>query len=227
MCLEVKVLKPRLTFLLASSQRLIQEEKESTELRAEEIENRVASVSLEGLNLARMHHHGASITASATASSLASSSPPSGHSTPKLDPRSPARDMERMGVMTLVSKTFVTATNILCNFIFPSFFQCESSWQSFKPDRCLFTIYLHSPVSAWAHMCPSYLQFTVLLHYKTDKPAKTSDGQRDLLSLPHTAAFRVRVLCEVWASTFRDLCLIFRDYTPLFFFKLHTKYVSL
>lgn len=86
--------------------RLIQEEKESTELRAEEIENRVASVSLEGLNLARMHHHGASITASATASSLASSSPPSGHSTPKLDPRSPARDMERMGVMTLVSICF-------------------------------------------------------------------------------------------------------------------------
>ncbi|XP_056281357.1 liprin-alpha-2 isoform X7 [Pseudoliparis swirei] len=83
--------------------RLIQEEKESTELREEEIENRVASVSLEGLNLARMHHHGASITASATASSLASSSPPSGHSTPKLDPRSPARDMERMGVMTLPS----------------------------------------------------------------------------------------------------------------------------
>uniref|UniRef100_A0A8C5AS31 PTPRF interacting protein alpha 2 n=1 Tax=Gadus morhua TaxID=8049 RepID=A0A8C5AS31_GADMO len=85
--------------------RLIQEEKESTELRAEEIENRVASVSLEGLNLARMHHHhgGACITSSATASSLASSSPPSGHSTPKLDPRSPAHDMERMGVMTLPS----------------------------------------------------------------------------------------------------------------------------
>lgn len=91
--------------LLGSPNRLIQEEKESTELRAEEIENRVASISLEGLNLARMHHHGASITASATASSLASSSPPSGHSTPKLDPRSPARDMERMGVMTLVCTT--------------------------------------------------------------------------------------------------------------------------
>uniref|UniRef100_A0A8C7K2Y9 PTPRF interacting protein alpha 2 n=1 Tax=Oncorhynchus kisutch TaxID=8019 RepID=A0A8C7K2Y9_ONCKI len=82
--------------------RLIQEEKESTELRAEEIENRVASVSLEGLNLARMHHPGASITASATASSLASSSPPSGHSTPKLDHRSTA-DIERMGIMTLPS----------------------------------------------------------------------------------------------------------------------------
>ncbi|XP_063303213.1 liprin-alpha-2 isoform X9 [Pelobates fuscus] len=82
--------------------RLIQEEKESTELRAEEIENRVASVSLEGLNLARMHP-GTSITGSVTASSLASSSPPSGHSTPKLTPRSPAREMDRMGIMTLPS----------------------------------------------------------------------------------------------------------------------------
>ncbi|KAK4828663.1 hypothetical protein QYF61_000381 [Mycteria americana] len=82
--------------------RLIQEEKESTELRAEEIENRVASVSLEGLNLARVHQ-GTSITGSVTASSLASSSPPSGHSTPKLTPRSPAREMDRMGVMTLTN----------------------------------------------------------------------------------------------------------------------------
>uniref|UniRef100_A0A8P0SBD9 PTPRF interacting protein alpha 2 n=1 Tax=Canis lupus familiaris TaxID=9615 RepID=A0A8P0SBD9_CANLF len=82
--------------------RLIQEEKESTELRAEEIENRVASVSLEGLNLARVHP-GTTITASVTASSLASSSPPSGHSTPKLTPRSPAREMDRMGVMTLIA----------------------------------------------------------------------------------------------------------------------------
>uniref|UniRef100_A0A8C1D4C2 PTPRF interacting protein alpha 2 n=1 Tax=Cyprinus carpio carpio TaxID=630221 RepID=A0A8C1D4C2_CYPCA len=91
--------------------RLIQEEKETTELRAEEIENRVASVSLEGLNLARVHHPGASITASATASSLASSSPPSGHSTPKLTPRSPARDMERMGVMTLDKATIKCETS--------------------------------------------------------------------------------------------------------------------
>ncbi|XP_046728851.1 liprin-alpha-2 isoform X1 [Silurus meridionalis] len=78
--------------------RLIQEEKECTEQRAEEIEHRVASVSLEGLNLAR-----SLITASATASSLTSSSPPSGQSSPKHTPRSPARDMERMGVMTLPS----------------------------------------------------------------------------------------------------------------------------
>ncbi|GAB1295546.1 Liprin-alpha-2 [Apodemus speciosus] len=98
--------------------RLIQEEKESTELRAEEIENRVASVSLEGLNLARVHP-GTSITASVTASSLASSSPPSGHSTPKLTPRSPAREMDRMGVMTLghhqpttQKETFYTCTGL-------------------------------------------------------------------------------------------------------------------
>ncbi|XP_078077286.1 liprin-alpha-2 [Mustelus asterias] len=83
--------------------RLIQEEKESTELRAEEIEHRVGSVSLEGLNLARMHP-ARSITGSVTASSLASSSPPiSGHSTPKFRARSPARDIDRMGIMTLPS----------------------------------------------------------------------------------------------------------------------------
>lgn len=92
--------------------RLIQEEKESTELRAEEIENRVASVSLEGLNLARVHQ-GTSITGSVTASSLASSSPPSGHSTPKLTPRSPAREMDRMGVMTLVRNLVMTVFDVI------------------------------------------------------------------------------------------------------------------
>lgn len=92
--------------------RLIQEEKESTELRAEEIENRVASVSLEGLNLARVHQ-GTSITGSVTASSLASSSPPSGHSTPKLTPRSPAREMDRMGVMTLVRNLTMTIFDVI------------------------------------------------------------------------------------------------------------------
>lgn len=92
--------------------RLIQEEKESTELRAEEIENRVASVSLEGLNLARVHQ-GTSITGSVTASSLASSSPPSGHSTPKLTPRSPAREMDRMGVMTLVRTSVMPILGVI------------------------------------------------------------------------------------------------------------------
>lgn len=101
--------------------RLIQEEKESTELRAEEIENRVASVSLEGLNLARVHQ-GTSITGSVTASSLASSSPPSGHSTPKLTPRSPAREMDRMGVMTLVRDSVMLIWGVI--FLASSFTVC-------------------------------------------------------------------------------------------------------
>uniref|UniRef100_A0A8C3B0D2 PTPRF interacting protein alpha 2 n=1 Tax=Cyclopterus lumpus TaxID=8103 RepID=A0A8C3B0D2_CYCLU len=78
--------------------RLIQEEKESTELRAEEIENRVASVSLEGLNLP-------------PPPPWPPPSPPRRTSTPKLDPRSPARDMERMGVMTLVSCLTIAAVD--------------------------------------------------------------------------------------------------------------------
>uniref|UniRef100_A0A8C5T4G3 PTPRF interacting protein alpha 4 n=1 Tax=Malurus cyaneus samueli TaxID=2593467 RepID=A0A8C5T4G3_9PASS len=63
--------------------RMIQEEKESTELRAEELETRVTSGSMEGLNLTQLCKR-ASIPTSLTALSLASSSPPlSGRSTPK------------------------------------------------------------------------------------------------------------------------------------------------
>uniref|UniRef100_A0A4W3GNY2 PTPRF interacting protein alpha 2 n=1 Tax=Callorhinchus milii TaxID=7868 RepID=A0A4W3GNY2_CALMI len=100
--------------------RLIQEEKESTELRAEEIENRVGSISLEGLNLARVHP-GTSITGSVTASSLASSSPPlSGCSTPKFPARSPARDIDRMGIMTLVKDSREDKATIKCETSPPS-----------------------------------------------------------------------------------------------------------
>uniref|UniRef100_A0A8D2N7D8 PTPRF interacting protein alpha 4 n=1 Tax=Zonotrichia albicollis TaxID=44394 RepID=A0A8D2N7D8_ZONAL len=55
--------------------RMIQEEKESTELRAEELETRVTSGSMEGLNLTQLCKR-ASIPTSLTALSLASSSPP-------------------------------------------------------------------------------------------------------------------------------------------------------
>uniref|UniRef100_A0A4W3KC73 PTPRF interacting protein alpha 4 n=1 Tax=Callorhinchus milii TaxID=7868 RepID=A0A4W3KC73_CALMI len=83
--------------------RMIQEEKESTEQRAEEIEHRVSSGSMDGLNLTRIRA-GTSIPNSLTALSLASSSPPlSGRSTPKLTPRSSAHELDRMGIMTLVS----------------------------------------------------------------------------------------------------------------------------
>ncbi|XP_043561267.1 liprin-alpha-1-like isoform X7 [Chiloscyllium plagiosum] len=82
--------------------RLIQEEKESTQQRAEEIESRVGSGSLDGLNLCR--YRGGTLPASFTGSSLASSSPPgSGHSTPRRTPRNPAHEIDRLGVMTLPS----------------------------------------------------------------------------------------------------------------------------
>ncbi|XP_069401216.1 liprin-alpha-4 isoform X3 [Ovis canadensis] len=83
--------------------RMIQEEKESTELRAEELETRVTSGSMEALDLTQLHKRG-SIPTSLTALSLASASLPlSGRATPKLTSRSAAQDLDRMGVMTLPS----------------------------------------------------------------------------------------------------------------------------
>ncbi|XP_061487792.1 liprin-alpha-4 isoform X2 [Rhineura floridana] len=83
--------------------RMIQEEKESTELRAEQLESRVTSGSMEALNLTQLRKR-ASIPTSLTALSLASSSPPvSGRSTPKLNSRSAAQDLDRICSMTLPS----------------------------------------------------------------------------------------------------------------------------
>lgn len=90
-------------FSLVSSTflRLIQEEKESTELRAEEIESRVSSVALDAPPLPPSSLGGRDsigrgyMTPSITSSTLASPSPPSsGHSTPRL-PHSPARETDR------------------------------------------------------------------------------------------------------------------------------------
>ncbi|XP_069095106.1 liprin-alpha-4 isoform X2 [Pleurodeles waltl] len=83
--------------------RMIQEEKESTELRAEQIENRVSSGSMDGLNLTQ-HRKRTSIPTSLTALSLASPSPSvSGQSTPKHYSRGSTHDLDRMGIMTLPS----------------------------------------------------------------------------------------------------------------------------
>ncbi|XP_060695114.1 liprin-alpha-1-like isoform X3 [Hemiscyllium ocellatum] len=101
--------------------RLIQEEKESTQQRAEEIESRVGSGSLDGLNLCR--YRGGTLPASFTGSSLASSSPPgSGHSTPRRTPRNPAHEIDRLGVMTLLEKedTREDKTTIKCETSPPS-----------------------------------------------------------------------------------------------------------
>ncbi|XP_068116506.1 liprin-alpha-1 isoform X1 [Hyperolius riggenbachi] len=83
--------------------RLIQEEKETTEQRAEEIESRVGSGSLDNLGRFRSL---TSIPPSFTGSSLAGNSPPgSGRSTPRRIPHSPAREVDRLGVMTLPSSS--------------------------------------------------------------------------------------------------------------------------
>ncbi|XP_027625182.1 liprin-alpha-1 isoform X3 [Tupaia chinensis] len=80
--------------------RLIQEEKENTEQRAEEIESRVGSGSLDNLGRFRSM----SSIPPYPASSLAGSSPPgSGRSTPRRMPHSPAREVDRLGIMTLPS----------------------------------------------------------------------------------------------------------------------------
>ncbi|RLW10428.1 hypothetical protein DV515_00002516 [Chloebia gouldiae] len=78
--------------------RLIQEEKENTEQRAEEIESRVGSGSLE----AHGRFRSLGSIAPALGGALAGSSPPgSGRSTPRRIPHSPAREVDRMGIMTL------------------------------------------------------------------------------------------------------------------------------
>ncbi|XP_056657144.1 liprin-alpha-1 isoform X6 [Monodelphis domestica] len=79
--------------------RLIQEEKENTEQRAEEIESRVGSGSLDNLgrfrSLSSLPPH--------PSSCLSGSSPPgSGRSTPRRHPHSPAREVDRLGIMTLL-----------------------------------------------------------------------------------------------------------------------------
>ncbi|XP_034535558.1 liprin-alpha-1 isoform X2 [Notolabrus celidotus] len=80
--------------------RMIQEEKESTAIRAEEIECRVGS----GESLGGRFRSMSSIPPSLCAgSSLGGSPPGSGHSTPRRVPRSPNRELDRMGVMTLPS----------------------------------------------------------------------------------------------------------------------------
>uniref|UniRef100_A0A8B9CQB3 PTPRF interacting protein alpha 1 n=1 Tax=Anser brachyrhynchus TaxID=132585 RepID=A0A8B9CQB3_9AVES len=74
--------------------RLIQEEKENTEQRAEEIESRVGSGSLDAHGRFRSM---SSIPPPYASGSLAGSSPPgSGRSTPRRIPHSPAREVDRL-----------------------------------------------------------------------------------------------------------------------------------
>ncbi|KAK0136747.1 Liprin-alpha-1 [Merluccius polli] len=80
--------------------RMIQEEKENTSIRAEEIECRVGS----GDSLGGRFRSMSSIPPSLPGGSSVGGSPPgSGHSTPRRVPHSPNRELDRMGVMTLPS----------------------------------------------------------------------------------------------------------------------------
>uniref|UniRef100_A0A8C5FJE9 SAM domain-containing protein n=1 Tax=Gadus morhua TaxID=8049 RepID=A0A8C5FJE9_GADMO len=77
--------------------RMIQEEKENTSQRAEEIECRVGGDGLGG----RFRSMSSLPPSHGGGSSVGGSPPGSGHSTPRRVPRSPNREMDRMGVMTL------------------------------------------------------------------------------------------------------------------------------
>ncbi|PWA23308.1 hypothetical protein CCH79_00018901 [Gambusia affinis] len=107
--------------------RMIQEEKESTAVRAEEIECRVGGGSDGGLG-GRFRSLSSIPPSLCGGSSLGGSPPNSGQSTPRRIPRSPNRELDRMGVMTLVilvtcasiagSAGRVTSTCTFC-FLFP------------------------------------------------------------------------------------------------------------
>uniref|UniRef100_A0AAQ4QHB2 PTPRF interacting protein alpha 1 n=1 Tax=Gasterosteus aculeatus aculeatus TaxID=481459 RepID=A0AAQ4QHB2_GASAC len=86
--------------------RMIQEEKENTVIRAEEIECRVGSGDSLG---GRFRSMGSIPPSLCPGSSLGGSPPGSGHSTPRRVPRSPNRELDRMGVMTLVKLSFNSA----------------------------------------------------------------------------------------------------------------------
>ncbi|XP_044115940.1 liprin-alpha-1 isoform X6 [Neovison vison] len=79
--------------------RLIQEEKESTEQRAEEIESRVGSGTLDSPGRFRS---GGAAPPHPTSTLTGPSPPHSGRSTPRRGPHSPAREVDRLGVMTLL-----------------------------------------------------------------------------------------------------------------------------
>uniref|UniRef100_A0A8C5AXN5 SAM domain-containing protein n=1 Tax=Gadus morhua TaxID=8049 RepID=A0A8C5AXN5_GADMO len=91
--------------------RMIQEEKENTSQRAEEIECRVGGDGLGG----RFRSMSSLPPSHGGGSSVGGSPPGSGHSTPRRVPRSPNREMDRMGVMTLVgTPTLPVLTLYLC-----------------------------------------------------------------------------------------------------------------
>ena len=95
--------------------RLIQEKKENTEQRAEGIENRVGTGSSSNLRRFKSLN---SLNLNAT-SSHASSCPPSrGRSKPRRRRHSPARKVDKLGIMTLVCVGLLPAASLPENTTF-------------------------------------------------------------------------------------------------------------
>lgn len=101
--------------------RMIQVERESAELPSDEIESRVNSGSMDGLNVTLRPR---ALPTSATAQSLASSSSPpnSGHSTPKHHARNTSH---HLGIMTLVREHTHVLSDICTHTAI-----CWSSWST-------------------------------------------------------------------------------------------------
>uniref|UniRef100_A0A7N6B5T0 SAM domain-containing protein n=1 Tax=Anabas testudineus TaxID=64144 RepID=A0A7N6B5T0_ANATE len=103
--------------------RMIQVERESTDLRSDEIESRVNSGSMDGLNVTLRPR---ALPTSATAQSLASStSPPtSGHSTPKHHSRNTSH---HLGIMTLPSDLRKHRRRVAVMEVDKATIKCETS----------------------------------------------------------------------------------------------------
>uniref|UniRef100_A0A8C1PXY5 PTPRF interacting protein alpha 4 n=1 Tax=Cyprinus carpio TaxID=7962 RepID=A0A8C1PXY5_CYPCA len=115
--------------------RMIQVERESADLRADEIESRVNSGSMDGLNVTLRPR--SSIPTSVTALSLASSSPPvSGRSTPKLTSGSAAHEL---GIMTLVILDSHGKAFMLCKPLLNHLFLRLTALNHLSPCIFLFT----------------------------------------------------------------------------------------
>uniref|UniRef100_A0A672RRH8 Liprin-alpha-2-like n=1 Tax=Sinocyclocheilus grahami TaxID=75366 RepID=A0A672RRH8_SINGR len=148
--------------------RMIQVERESAELRADEIESRVNSGSMDGLNVTLRPR--SSIPTSVTALSLASSSPPvSGRSTPKLTSGSAAHEL---GIMTLSPvEAREDKTTIKCETSPPS------SPRSLRLDQMNFAQLTGSLEDVTQCLSFSHFLFLSLLRGNKKKGIKSSIGR--------------------------------------------------
>uniref|UniRef100_H2RNZ3 PTPRF interacting protein alpha 4 n=1 Tax=Takifugu rubripes TaxID=31033 RepID=H2RNZ3_TAKRU len=157
--------------------RMIQVERESADLRSDEIESRVNSGSMDGLNVTLRPR---ALPTSATAQSLASScSPPnSGHSTPKHHSRNAGH---HLGIMTLVSPVEMDKATIKCETSPPSSprsLHLETNFAQFTGSLEDGRGYTQSNTHAPSILVVEFASFHVLtLSRKQKKGIKSSIGR--------------------------------------------------